>query len=99
MSFTFKFCFFLTHSVFYFKSLSKKHRKTNFSYAGMAADKTQQLYVGDAILSVNNHSLKASTHEEAVQVLKAASNTTTLEGGLWLEVVVVCGWRWIERWE
>lgn len=46
----------------------------------MAADKTEQLYVGDAVLAVNKHCLKAATHEEAVQALKSAGLTTVLEG-------------------
>lgn len=48
-------------------------------FKGMAADKTEQLYVGDAVLAVNKHCLKAATHEEAVQALKSAGLTTVLE--------------------
>src|SRR5438132_704704 len=32
-------------------------------FRGMAADKTEQLYVGDAVLSVNGEDLRDATHE------------------------------------
>ena len=48
-------------------------------FKGMAADLTGQLYVGDAILSVNGIDLSQVTHDEAVQVLKKAGKTVELE--------------------
>jgi len=49
-------------------------------FTGMAADKTNQLYVGDAVLSVNGEDLKEATHDEAVKVLKRAGKFVDLEG-------------------
>lgn len=49
-------------------------------FKGMAADLTEQLYVGDAILSVNGEDLKDATHEEAVKALKRAGKVVQLEG-------------------
>lgn len=49
-------------------------------FKGLAADQTQALYVGDAILSVNDVNLRESTHDEAVQALKRAGKEVTLEG-------------------
>lgn len=49
-------------------------------FKGMAADLTEQLYVGDAILSVNGEDLKDATHEEAVKALKRAGKMVQLEG-------------------
>ncbi|KAK5862566.1 hypothetical protein PBY51_017948 [Eleginops maclovinus] len=48
-------------------------------FKGLAADQTQALYVGDAILSVNGMNLRDSTHDEAVQALKRAGKEVTLE--------------------
>ncbi|KAL0880826.1 hypothetical protein ABMA27_002011 [Loxostege sticticalis] len=48
-------------------------------FKGMAADLTEQLYVGDAILSVNGEDLKDATHEEAVKALKRAGKMVQLE--------------------
>ncbi|KAL4715387.1 hypothetical protein ACJJTC_015158 [Scirpophaga incertulas] len=48
-------------------------------FKGMAADLTEQLYVGDAILSVNGDDLKDATHEEAVKALKRAGKMVQLE--------------------
>uniref|UniRef100_A0A8B9MQ72 PDZ domain-containing protein n=1 Tax=Accipiter nisus TaxID=211598 RepID=A0A8B9MQ72_9AVES len=39
-------------------------------FKGLAADQTQALYVGDAILAVNGTDLRDATHDEAVQALK-----------------------------
>lgn len=50
-------------------------------FKGLAADQTQALYVGDAILSVNGVNLRDATHDEAVQALKLAGKEVTLEGG------------------
>ena len=47
----------------------------------MAADQTEQLYVGDAILFVNNEDLRDATHDAAVQTLKRAGKQVILEGG------------------
>lgn len=49
-------------------------------FRGLAADQTQALYVGDAILSVNGMNLRDATHDEAVQALKRAGREVTLEG-------------------
>ncbi|XP_018431496.1 PREDICTED: beta-1-syntrophin-like [Nanorana parkeri] len=49
-------------------------------FKGLAADQTQSLYVGDAILSVNAVDLRDATHDEAVQALKKAGKEVTLEG-------------------
>ncbi|CAG7659307.1 unnamed protein product [Allacma fusca] len=46
---------------------------------GMAADKTEQLFVGDAILSVNGEDLRSATHDEAVKALKRAGKVVDLE--------------------
>jgi C-terminal processing protease CtpA/Prc len=46
----------------------------------MPADQTGQLYVGDAILSVNGKDLQHVSHEEAVQILKKAGREVELEG-------------------
>ncbi|XP_016337688.1 beta-1-syntrophin-like [Sinocyclocheilus anshuiensis] len=48
-------------------------------FKGLAADQTQALYVGDAILSVNAINLRDATHDEAVQVLKKAGREVMLE--------------------
>ncbi|KAM7420436.1 hypothetical protein PAMA_014925 [Pampus argenteus] len=48
-------------------------------FKGLAADQTQALYVGDAILSVNCMNLRDATHDEAVQALKRAGREVTLE--------------------
>lgn len=48
----------------------------------MAADQTEQLYVGDAILSVNKQDLREATHDEAVKALKQAGKVVELEGEL-----------------
>jgi hypothetical protein len=48
-------------------------------FKGMAADLTGQLYVGDAILSVNGINLREVTHDEAVQILKTAGKVVDLE--------------------
>ncbi|KAH3771912.1 hypothetical protein DPMN_173241 [Dreissena polymorpha] len=49
-------------------------------FKGLAADKTGQLYVGDAILSVNGEDLKDATHDEAVRALKNAGRVVEVEG-------------------
>lgn len=49
-------------------------------FKGMAADQTEQLYVGDAILSVNKQDLREATHDEAVKALKQAGKIVELEG-------------------
>ncbi|CAG9827106.1 unnamed protein product [Diabrotica balteata] len=48
-------------------------------FKGMAADQTEQLYVGDAILSVNGDDLREATHDEAVKALKRAGKVVELE--------------------
>lgn len=51
-------------------------------FKGMAADQTEQLYVGDAILSVNGEDLREATHDEAVKALKRAGKVVELEGNI-----------------
>ncbi|XP_072278684.1 beta-2-syntrophin [Pyxicephalus adspersus] len=48
-------------------------------FPGLAADQSQALRVGDAILSVNGNDLRNATHDQAVQVLKKAGKEVTLE--------------------
>lgn len=45
----------------------------------MAADQTKQLFVGDAILSVNGESLLNAKHDEAVKALKRAGKVVDLQ--------------------
>lgn len=49
-------------------------------FPNLPADQTGQLYVGDAILSVNGKDLQQLTHEEAVEILKNAGRIVQLEG-------------------
>lgn len=49
-------------------------------FKGMAADKTEKLYVGDAIMSVNGEDLREATHDDAVKALKKAGKVVELEG-------------------
>lgn len=49
-------------------------------FPGMAADRTEQLYVGDAILSVNGEDLRDASHDDAVRALKKAGKVVDLEG-------------------
>ncbi|KAL0271287.1 UNVERIFIED_CONTAM: hypothetical protein PYX00_008427 [Menopon gallinae] len=53
-------------------------------FKGLAADQTEQLYVGDAILSVNGEDLRDATHDEAVKALKRAGKVVELEGKSYL---------------
>lgn len=46
----------------------------------MAADQTGELFVGDAILSVNGEDLTNASHEEAVKALKRAGRAVDLVG-------------------
>ncbi|KAK2722002.1 beta-1-syntrophin-like isoform X2 [Artemia franciscana] len=48
-------------------------------FKGMAADLTEQLYVGDAILSVNGEDMRNATHDDAVKALKQAGKIVELE--------------------
>ena len=43
-------------------------------HEGQPADRCQGLYVGDAILSVNQHDLRNAKHAEAVQLLSQQVN-------------------------
>lgn len=58
-------------------------------FKGMAADKTEKLYVGDAVLSVNGEDLRDATHDEAVRALKRAGKVVDLEGKgqIYLDIV------------
>lgn len=49
-------------------------------FKGMAADKTEKLFVGDAILSVNGEDLREATHDDAVKALKKAKKIVEMEG-------------------
>jgi len=49
-------------------------------FPGMAADRAQKLFVGDAILSVNGEDLREATHDDAVRTLKRATQIVELEG-------------------
>ena len=49
-------------------------------FPNMPADQTGQLYVGDAILSVNGRDLQHVSHEEAVQILKKTGREVEFEG-------------------
>ncbi|CAG0879015.1 unnamed protein product [Darwinula stevensoni] len=57
-------------------------------FEGMAAAQTEQLYVGDAILSVNGEDLRDATHDEAVKALKMAGKVVELEVKYLKEVTV-----------
>lgn len=46
----------------------------------MAADQTGELFVGDAILSVNGDDLLHASHDEAVRALKRAGRAVDLVG-------------------
>ncbi|KAI5216058.1 Alpha-1-Syntrophin [Manis pentadactyla] len=48
-------------------------------FKGLAADQTEALFVGDAILSVNGEDLSSATHDEAVQILKKTGQEVVLE--------------------
>ena len=48
-------------------------------FKGMAADLTGQLFVGDAILKVDDKDLRNATHDEAVQALKTTKKKVKLE--------------------
>ncbi|OWF36249.1 Beta-1-syntrophin [Mizuhopecten yessoensis] len=48
-------------------------------FKGMAADKTEKLYVGDAIMSVNGEDLREATHDDAVKALKKAKKVVEIE--------------------
>ncbi|XP_038605970.1 alpha-1-syntrophin [Tachyglossus aculeatus] len=48
-------------------------------FKGLAADQTEALYVGDAILAVNGGDLSTATHDEAVQALKKTGKEVVLE--------------------
>lgn len=52
-------------------------------FKGLAADQTEALFVGDAILSVNGEDLSSATHDEAVQALKKTGKEVVLEGKRW----------------
>ena len=48
-------------------------------HEGMPAERCQDLFVGDAILSVNQIDLQAATHAEAVHVLSRVHGDITME--------------------
>lgn len=47
-------------------------------FKGLAADQTEGLYIGDAILAVNGEDLRNATHDEAVRALKRAGREVDL---------------------
>lgn len=49
-------------------------------FKGLAADKTKQLYVGDAVISVNGQDLRHASHDEAVSCLKRSGRVVDIEG-------------------
>ncbi len=48
-------------------------------FKGMAAERTGELHVGDAVVSVDGADLRNATHDEAVQALKATGQKVVLE--------------------
>lgn len=69
-------------------------------FKGMAADATEQLYVGDAILAVNGEDLREATHDEAVKALKRAGKVVELEGeSLQILTTIVIVYRRRVGWE
>ncbi|XP_067856266.1 LOW QUALITY PROTEIN: alpha-1-syntrophin [Heptranchias perlo] len=48
-------------------------------FRGLAADQSGQLFVGDAILSVNGTELREASHDQAVQALKKTGKEVVLE--------------------
>ncbi|XP_051887308.1 alpha-1-syntrophin [Pristis pectinata] len=48
-------------------------------FRGLAAENSRQLFVGDAILSVNGTDLRDATHDQAVQALKKTGREVVLE--------------------
>ncbi len=56
-------------------------------FKNMSADLTKQLYVGDAILSVNGVNVSDFTHDEAVKILKNSGKTVDLEVKYLKEVI------------
>ena len=77
-------------------------------FPGMAADRTEKLFVGDAILSVNGEDLREATHDDAVRALKRAGQVVELEGKSHLNcghigtLLIYCshlniGKRWMDR--
>jgi hypothetical protein len=58
-------------------------------FPNMPADQTGQLYVGDAILSVNGKDLQHVSHEEAVQILKKVGKEVELEVRYLREINVI----------
>lgn len=56
-------------------------------FKGLAADQTEALYVGDAIMSVNGYDLREATHDEAVQALKKTGKEVILEGKIYFSLL------------
>ena len=48
-------------------------------HEGMPAAKCSDLYIGDAILSVNGRDLRSATHEQAVYVLSRVHGEIQME--------------------
>lgn len=59
-------------------------------FKDMAADRTKQLYVGDAILSVNGEDLRDASHDDAVRALKKAGKIVDLEGTFFGFLCFIC---------
>lgn len=49
-------------------------------FPGLAAERSGELRLGDAILAVNGVDLRDATHDQAVQALKRAGREVVLEG-------------------
>lgn len=56
-------------------------------FSGMAAERTGQLKVGDAILAVNDVNISSASHDEAVAALKSSGSTVTLTVKYMREVI------------
>jgi beta-syntrophin len=54
-------------------------------FEGMAADKTNQLHCGDAILSCNGFDLSNASHDDCVAALRRAGSVVILEGLAFLQ--------------
>ena len=61
-------------------------------HEGQPADRCQGLYVGDAILSVNQHDLRNAKHGEAVQLLsqQVSEHTTACHPLLLVAYILSC---------
>lgn len=49
-------------------------------FKGYSADRTKQLFMGDAVLAVNGQDMRNATHDEAVSALKSVGKFVQLDG-------------------